>query len=304
MVQRLVVAGMVLAGIYAIMQESRPGFAQVFPPRSSGSSPAQPVPGGQAPVVIVPPQPQPSGPPGSITKTIPFSAIIGDPTKAFIQITNMQSPTDTNFLLGRGLAGRIVLERFTYGVGNGNQAFVHVNGLSNPPKFSSEGNEYRLQFVIPTVQMKTYYRDYTGEGDGKLGDVNAENVSIDVYITPALDQRRLPTFHAIRVVFTGEIKEPEKCTYFFDMIFPVNVCSIGKDYLKTMKPAVENGIRETLQHPQTRVQFEQAVWQFLRGELLMQAGVNPANPVQPTILQAQFQGTDYAVSYALPPGRF
>jgi len=43
---------------------------------------------------------------------------------------------------------------------------------------------------------------------------------------------------------------------------------------------------------------------FIRGKLLMQAGWNPVTPVQLTILQAQFQGTDYVVSHALPPGRF
>jgi hypothetical protein len=247
------------------------------------------------------PPPQPSGPPGSLTATIAFGTLLGDPTKAFIQIGNMRSPMDTNFLLGRGLAGRITLEKYSSEAGNGKPVFLHVNGLSHPPIVSTEGQELRLQFVIPALVFKTYYMDYSPEGDGKLGDVTAEKVTVDVYFTPTIDQRKLPTYHAARVVLTGEIKEPEKCTYFFDLIFPVNVCSLAKEYLKTIKPGIEHGMREGLLQPQTRGQFEQAVWQFVRGELLMQAGINPASPAQPNIIQAQFQGTDYIVNFIPRP---
>jgi hypothetical protein len=247
------------------------------------------------------PPPQPSGPPGSLTATIAFGTLLGDPTKAFIQIGNMRSPMDTNFLLGRGLAGRITLEKYSSEAGNGKPVFLHVNGLSHPPIVSTEGQELRLQFVIPALVFKTYYMDYSPEGDGKLGDVTAEKVTVDVYFTPTIDQRKLPTYHAARVVLNGEVKEPEKCTYFFDVIFPVNVCSLAKEYLKTIKPGIEHGMREGLLQPQTRGQFEQAVWQFVRGELLMQAGINPASPAQPNIIQAQFQGTDYIVNFIPRP---
>jgi hypothetical protein len=247
------------------------------------------------------PVPQPSGPPGSLAKVIPFIALLGDPTKAFIQIGNMRSPMDTNFLLGRGLAGRITLEKFIHEAGNGKPVVLHVNGLSNPPIVSTEGTELRLRFMIPSLVFKTFYQDYSAEGDGKLGDVTAEKVTVDVYFTPTIDQRMLPTYHSARVVLSGEIKEPEKCTYLFDVIFPVNVCSLAKEYLKAVKPAIENGLREGLLQPQTRGQFEQQVFQFIRAELLMQAGLNPMSRAQAQILQSSFQGTDYLVNFIPRP---
>ena len=234
-------------------------------------------------------------------KTFPFSVIVGDPTKAFIQLSNLRGPADSNFAIGRGLLGRFGFERHVYQVGNGNPVYLHVNGLSNPATVMIDGRDLHLQFVFPALQFKTFYKEYSSDGDGMLGDVMAEKVTVDIYITPTVDQRNLPTFHSARVVFSAEIKEPEKCTYFFDMIFAVNVCKIAKDYLKVIKPAIESGIREGLQQPQTRAQFEQAVWQFLRGELLMQAGVNPASPAQIQIVQASFRGTDYVVSFVPRP---
>jgi hypothetical protein len=294
-----------LAGILTILllYTTNSGVAadQVFPPRPSQPTPSSPVPSpGQMPMQQAP-VPQPSGPPGSLAKVIPFIALLGDPTKAFIQIGNMRSPMDTNFLLGRGLAGRITLEKFIHEAGNGKPVVLHVNGLSNPPIVSTEGTELRLRFMIPSLVFKTFYQDYSAEGDGKLGDVTAEKVTVDVYFTPTIDQRMLPTYHSARVVLSGEIKEPEKCTYLFDVIFPVNVCSLAKEYLKAVKPAIENGLREGLLQPQTRGQFEQQVFQFIRAEMLMQAGLNPMSRAQAQILQSSFQGTDYLVNFIPRP---
>ena len=294
-----------LAGILTILllYTTNSGVAadQVFPPRPSQPTPSSSVPSpGQMPMQQAP-VPQPSGPPGSLAKVIPFIALLGDPTKAFIQIGNMRSPMDTNFLLGRGLAGRITLEKFIHEAGNGKPVVLHVNGLSNPPIVSTEGTELRLRFMIPSLVFKTFYQDYSAEGDGKLGDVTAEKVTVDVYFTPTIDQRMLPTYHSARVVLSGEIKEPEKCTYLFDVIFPVNVCSLAKEYLKAVKPAIENGLREGLLQPQTRGQFEQQVFQFIRAELLMQAGLNPMSRAQAQILQSSFQGTDYLVNFIPRP---
>ncbi len=279
--------------------------AQVFPPRPpqpmSPPMPA-PMPGQPGQPGSQPQQPgipQPGGPPGSLTRTIPFSAILGDPTKSFIQIGNMRSPFDTNFVLGRGLAGRIVLEKFTYESGNGQKSFVHLTGVSNPPIVTSEGAELRYQFVIPSLQFKTYYKDYSGEGDSALTDLVAEKVLIDVFILPTLDQRGFPTFQSIRIAVTGAVKEADKCSHFFDIIFPVNVCKISADYFKQIQPALENGIREVLLQPQTRGQFDQQVFQFVRADLLNKAGINPMSPAQVQILQSSFQGTDYVVSYAV-----
>lgn len=292
------IAGILAVGLLYVGMAS----AQVFQPRTNQPAPPVPMPGQATPVPTPSaPVPKEPGPPGSRTSNIPFAAILGDPTKAFIQIANLRGPMESNFVLGRGLLGRINLERHIHEAGNGNKIFLHVNGLSNPPTVSTENNELHYQFLFPSIQFKTYYKEYTGEGDGALGDVQAEKVTVDIYFTPAVDQRKLPTYQAVRVVFTGEIKEPDKCTYFFDVIFPVNVCSLAKDYLKNIKPVIENGIREGLQQPQTRGQFEQAVWQQLRGELLQQAGLNPASPAQVHIVEAGFKGTDYVVSYLPRP---
>jgi hypothetical protein len=241
--------------------------------------------------------PSQGGQAAPIVKTISFADIIGDSTKAFIHIANMRGPMDTNFQLGRALVGQIPVEKFADQLGNGKPFYIHVNGLSNPPIVSVAGSELRFQFVIPSLVFKTYYGDYSAEGDGRLGDVTAENVTVDVYFTPAMDQRRMPTFQTARVVMTGEVKEPEKCTYFFDMIFPVNICNAASAYLKEMKPGIENGLREILLHPQTRIRFDQAVWPYVRAELLMQAGVNPAGPAQVQIVEASFRGMEYVVGY-------
>ncbi len=271
------------------------GWAQVFPPRQPQPSP-QPAPyQGQMPAQ--PPALFQGGVPGTLTKSIPFSVILGDPTKSFIQIGNMRSPLDTNFVLGRGLAGRIALEKYTDELGNGQKAYIHLTGVSNPPIVTTEGTEVRYQFVFPTLQFKTYYKDYSGEGDSALSDLVAEKIIVDLFILPTLDQRHLPTFHSIRIAVTGVVKEASKCTYFFDIIFPENICKAAAEYFKQIQPALENGIREVLLQPQTRAQFEQQMYYVVRGELLSNAGINPMSPAQVEIVQAEFRGTDYVAQY-------
>jgi len=268
-------------------------WAQVFPPRQGQPAPAQPS--------AMPGQPSipqlPNSVPGTLTKSIPLVMILGDPTKAFIQLGNMRSPFDSNFSLGRGLTGRIALEKYTSEAGNGQRSYVHVSGVSNPPIMTVEGAEVRYQFLFPTIQFKTYYKDYSGEGDAALGDLVAEKVLVDVFLSPTIDQRRLPTYHSVRIAITGGVKEADKCTYFFDIIFPVNICKITSEYFRQVQPALENGMREILLQPQTRMQFEQQVSQFVRGDLLTNAGINPMSPAQVDILQAEFRGVDYIASY-------
>ena len=271
--------------------------AQVFPPRQPQPAPVPPpVPQGQAPSPAAIPQP-PASQPGSLTKSIPLVAILGDPTKSFIQLGNMRSPFDSNLSLGRGLTGRIALEKYTYEAGNGQKAFVHVTGMSNPPIVTVEGPEVRYQFLFPTIQFKTYYKDYSGEGDSALSDLVAEKVLVDVFLSPTIDQRRYPTYHSVRIAITGGVKEANKCTHFFDIIFPVNICKITNEYFRQMQPALENGMREILLQPQTRMQFEQQVAQYIRGDLLTTAGINPMSPAQVEILQAEFRGADYVANY-------
>jgi hypothetical protein len=276
--------------------------AQVFPPRQP--HPVTPPPAGAPPNQPLQPAPlsPPAGPPGSFSRVIPFVAILGDPTKSFIQIGNMRSPVDTNFVLGRGLAGRVSLDKYTHEGGNGKRSFLHVHGTSNPPLVTTEANELKLHYVVPTLQFKTFYQEYTGEADNALTDVVAENVTIDVFLSPTVDQRRLPTFVSARVVVSGTIKEAEKCMHFFDVVFPVNVCKLAEEYFRQqVKPAIENGMHEILLQPQTRMQFEQQVYQFVRADLLAQAGLNPMSPAQVQILQANFHGTDYVAQYISRP---
>ena len=139
-----VTAGLVLLSSLAL--------AEVFPPRQPQPAPAPapiPMPGqpgqfgqpGQMPGQ--PAMPQAGGPPGMLSKTIPFAMIIGDPTKSFIQLGNMRSPFDTNFSLGRGLTGRLMLEKYTHEAGNGKKSYIHITGVSNPPIVTSEGAEVR-----------------------------------------------------------------------------------------------------------------------------------------------------------------
>jgi hypothetical protein len=288
-----VLASLLLAGSLAP--------AQVFPPRHAPPSAPAPMPGLPGQMPGQPGMPQAGGPQGTLTKVIPFVVILGDPTKAFIQLGNMRSPFDTNFVVGRGLAGRIGLEKHTHELGNGQKAYIHITGVSNPPIVTTEGAELRLQFVFPVIQFKTYYRDYSGEGDSALNDLVAEKVLVDLFLTPTIDQRRFPTYHSLRIAVIGSVKEAEKCTHFFDIIFPVNVCKAAGEYFKQLQPALENGLRELMLQPQTRMQFEQQVAQFLRADLLSSAGVNPMGPARIEILQSEFRGTDYMVNYLPRP---
>jgi hypothetical protein len=288
-----------LGGILGLVLMVNGAHAQVFPPRQPMPPAAgQSVPFGQ-PAPGASTVPQGGGPPAALTKTIPFSAVVGDPTKSFVQIGNMRSPFDTTFMLGRGLAGRIALEKYTHEAGNGQKSYVHLTGVSNPPIVTPEGAELRYQFVIPSLQFKTYYKEYSGEGDSALTDLVAEKVLIDIFVLPTIDQRGFPTLQSIRIAVRGELKEPDKCTYFFDLIFPVNICKVSNEYFRQIQPALENGIREVLLQPQVRGQFDQQVFQYVRAELLSQAGINPMSPAQVQILHAEFRGTDYVVSYVL-----
>jgi len=294
----------VLTGVTAVLMLAvSVSTAQVFPPRQTQPvQPPMPAPSqpGQMPGQPGMPQ-QFGGGPAPLTKSIPLVVILGDPTKSFIQLGNMRSPFDSNFSLGRGLTGRIALEKYTSEAGNGQKSYVHISGVSNPPIMTVEGSEVRYQFTFPTIQFKTYYKDYSGEGDSALTDLVAERVLIDVFLSPTIDQRRLPTYHSVRIAITGGVKESDKCTHFFDIIFPVNVCKIAADYFRQIQPALENGIREVLLQPQTRAQFEQQVFQFLRADLLASAGINPMSPAQFQITHAQFQGADFVVQYLVRP---
>ncbi|HJT21142.1 MAG TPA: hypothetical protein VJ746_11765 [Nitrospira sp.] len=241
---------------------------------------------------------QPPPAPAPLLKTIPFSSLLGgDLSKSFIQLTNLRGQVDSNFVIGRSLAGRFTVPPYIHEASNGARVYVHANGLSHPPIVKSEGNELHLEFHFPSMQLKTYYKDYSPEGDQAVGDTVGENVIVDVFLTPITNNLGFPTYHSARTAFRGQLKSQEKCVYWFDVIFPINICDVSKKYLETLGAAIENGIREALLHPQSRNQFDQVVWQSLRADLLTQAGVNPMSPAQIMVIESSFRGTDYVVKY-------
>ena len=261
--------------------------AQVFPPRPNQA----PQPPAQA---SVPPQ----APPGAMTQTVPLAAILGDPTRSVIHLANMQGPTESTYVMGRALAGRLNIERQVRDVGNGAKTYVHVGGISNPPLVTPQGNELRLRFVFPQLVFKTFYREYSPEGDGALPDLVAENAIADVYVTPVTDGRGLPAIQSVRVLFDAKPKPSERCAFLFDLVYPVNACGLVAEYVATIKLAVENGVREGMMHPQARADFERATIDFLRADLLARSG---AGGGQVDIVQASFRGTDYVVSFVARP---
>jgi hypothetical protein len=289
-------------------------YAQVFPPRSSTPSvpvpspPSQPAPQEapgsnpapqQIPQGIVPEgqSPQASSP-TPLLRTIPFATLLGgDLSKSFVQLTNLRSQVDSNFVIGQSLGGRFTVPPYVHEASNGSRVFVHVNAMSNPPMIKPERNELHLEFHFPTLQLKTYYKDYSPEGDQAVADTAGEDVIIDVYLVPATNHLGFPTYHSARAVFRGHLKSQDKCVYWFDLIFPINICDVSKKYLESLGSSIENGMREALHHSQTRNQFDQVVWQSLRADLLMQAGVNPMSPAQIMVFESAFHGTDYVVKY-------
>jgi hypothetical protein len=299
----LVYAGIVLVVLSTAEWSTEANFSeishprQVFPPRNPHSGSSQdPTRDRQE---QLPPVPR-RGPQGTLITQIPFEEILGDSTKSYIELSNLRSPHESNFVVGHGLAGRISQEAYVVNAGSGNLMYVHIHGLSNPPSASTEGRELRLRFVIPSLQFKTFYIDYTPGGDADVRDMVADNAIVDVYFTPTITKQRLPTIQSVRVVFKGTVNESGKCTHFFNLI-PLNVCGVAKDYLNQIKPNLENGMREALMHPRARARFDQLVWQYLRAELLSQAGINPASRSQVSILQASFRGTDYVVDFLPQP---
>ena len=295
-----IAAGLVFVGSMAM--------AQVFPPRQPAPFPSQsvqmpapqpaPSPGQSSPMPAPAlPMPPSGGPPVPLIMTIPFEEILGDHTKAFIQIGNLRGAMDSNFLVGRGMAGRFMLPRDIVEFGNGKKAYVFVSGLSNPPRVISEGNDLHLQFLFPVWQLKTYYQEFSGEGDNALGDLVAERVVVYVFLTPTTNQQRLPTYDSVRVAVSGEVKEEPKCTYFFDLVFPLNICKAAAQYVERIKSTIQEEMRLALMQTPTRTQFEQQVSQMVRAYMLGKLGINPMSPARIEIIQAEFRGTDYVVSY-------
>ena len=123
-----------------------------------GPNQMQPAPG-QRQQVMPSPGMQPMVPPPAVTplvKTIPLALLLGgDLSKSFVQLTKLRGQVDSNFTIGRSLAGRFTVPPYVHEASNGSRVFVHANGLSNPPVVKSEGNELHLEFHLPALQFKT-----------------------------------------------------------------------------------------------------------------------------------------------------
>ena len=258
-----IVAGVLAAGYLTLVEPAR---GQVFPPRSNTPSvPAQPnlqSPGQPPPMPPSGPQSMPQGlapqgvqpgryqAPPPLTKTIPLALLLGgDLSKSFVQLTNLRGQVDSNFTIGRSLAGRFTVPPYVHEASNGSRVYVHANGLSNPPVVKSEGTELHLEFHFPSLQFKTYYRDYSPEGDQAVGDTVGENAIVDIFIIPTTNHQGFPTYQAVRTGFRGTLKPQDKCVYWFDVLFPINICDVSKKYLDNLGNAIETGVREALSHP-------------------------------------------------------
>ncbi len=283
-------------------------LGQFFPPRQpSAPGSAAPLPQQPLPPPMTVPQAPPQGPPavggfGSLQgqmRTIPFGALMGnDFTKSFVEVSNLRSPMDSHFVLSPGLQGRFMVDKHEVNMMNGNRAYFHLSGLSNPPAVTTIGTELRFQFGFPAITVKGYYKDYSPAGDSAMPDLTIEKAEIEIYLTPGVNQQGLPIYQSARVVFIGSLRQPESCGVWFDVIFRINVCDAVNTYLNQVKPAIQEGVRDALQHQQTRTQFDQTTWSYLRAMLLNIPGFPPLPPqTQFQILDARFQGTDYAVRY-------
>ena len=189
-----------------------------------------------------------------LVKTIPLALLLGgDLSKSFVQLTNLRGQVDSNFTIGRSLAGRFTVPPYVHEASNGSRVFVHANSLSNPPVVKSEGNELHLEFHLPALQFKTYYQDYSPEGDQAVGDtVESENAIIDIFILPTTNQQGFPTYQAVRAGFRGRSKPLRtKCTYWFDVIFPINICEVSKNTWIRSTMRLKQGCVRALSHPQT-----------------------------------------------------
>jgi len=223
-------------------------------------------------------------------KTIPFIRLLGgDPTKASITVKNLKGPMEPSIIFGDGLSANFTIPRHTADSSSGQKIYVHVTGLSDPPKFGGEGDEFRLHFAFPSLQLKGYYKNYSPDGDNEISDVHIENAAVDIFLQPSVGPEWRPTFAQARVVFSGQLTEPKQCLTLVDVLYPVNVCTIMKEYFDQIKTLVENGLREAVQSREIRMQFDEGAWAKVKQEIGSQEQVR--------VVSAVFRGTDFLIQY-------
>ncbi len=223
-------------------------------------------------------------------KVIPFLRLLGgDPTKSSIALRNFKGPDEPTILFGEALVARFTLPRHSSDAASGQKIYVHVNGVSDPPRFATEGSEFRMHFVFPSLQLKGYYKNYSPDGDNDIPDVHIKNAAIDIYLQPSIGPQWRPTFAQARVVFNGQLTQPEQCFTLVDVLYPVNVCSVMNDYYDQIKTLVENGLREAIQDREIRYQFDLGAWSQVEREIGGSGHVR--------VVSAVFRGTDFMIQF-------
>ena len=243
-------------------------------------------------------KPQPKNQPVGEVKSIPFTAILGgDFHKAFISLNNLRSPKDSQFVLAPSLAGRLTLERFEKKASPSQIALFHIRGLSIPPQVTSDNKELRLSFSFPTIKVKGFSGNYSTEGDSAIPDSIIEKGVLDIYFTPGLDMKGFPTYQSARVTFSGKVGELESCGVWFDIVYRFNVCDAVQEYLEVLTANIQDGIRDALHHPQTRIHFDQFIQKHLRTLVLGTPGVPLPPGARFQMVKTRFQGTDYVIQF-------
>lgn len=262
------VSGEIVPGT-GVIQE-REMVAQSVPPRRPGAS----RPG------VAPPK----------VKIIPFFRLLGgDPTKASIVLRNFKGPDEPTILFGDALTANFTLPRHSADATSGQKIYVHVNGLSDPPRFATEGSEFRMHFAFPSLQLNGYYKNYSPEGDNEIPDVQIQNAAIDIFLQPAIGPQWRPTFAQARVVFSGQLAPPEQCLTLVDVLYPVNVCNVMSEYYGRIKTLVEHGLREAIQAREIRYQFDLGAWAQVEREI--------GGSGQARVVSAVFRGTDFMIQF-------
>ena len=223
-------------------------------------------------------------------QSIPFIRLLGgDPTKASITLRNLKGPDEPSMLFGEDLAVNFKLPRHSVDSSSGQKIYVHVTGLSDPPRFATEGSEFRMHFAFPSLQLKGYYKNYSPDGDNEIPDVQIKDAAIDIFLQPSIGPQWRPTFAQARVVFTGQLTEPKQCLTLVDVLYPVNVCDVLKEYYDQITTLVETGLREAIQSREIRFQFDQGAWDQVEQEI--------GSEEQVRVVSAVFRGTDFLIQY-------
>ena len=129
----------------------------------------------------------------------------------------------------------------------------------------------------------------TPDGDNEIPDVQIKNAAIDIFLQPSIGPQWRPTFAKARVLFRGQLIQPKECLTLVDILYPVNVCNVMKEYYNQIKTLVEHGLRGAIQSREFRYQFDLGAWAKVEQEIGSQEQVR--------VVSAVFRGTDFLIQY-------